>query len=205
MFLVPLVNELYLGWIWRIKGVQIWFAARLLFLPLEQGQDFLMIMVHHQKHSTQPSSCFVSKPPSPPLPFRSPLSFFLFSLFTSSYAFLTCHFYPHWTAIKTILSLLRELILAPIMRPLRFCYSGSASSEDDDYASRAHSVSAIRHDTDSSFFSYYLKLQTRTPLFSSLNHEAVAAPACHQLTSFLSHASSWDYWNRDIDTTKLKL
>jgi hypothetical protein len=43
------------------------------------------------------------------------------------------------------------------------------------------------------------------PFVSLTTHEAVAIPGLHQLTSLLSHASSWDYWNQDIDTPESKL
>jgi hypothetical protein len=187
MFLVPLVNELYLGPIWRIRASRSGLPQGSSFPRWNRDRIF-------DDCGSSPKAfnaatvllCFVffsfplSFSPHSLAPFFF-LSFFFppLSLFTSRYAFSRVIFYPNWPAFRTILSLLRELILAPIMIPLRFCYSGSPSPEDDDCASRAPPVSAIRHDTDSSEFSSFLLRQPfDSHAFASLNRKAVAALAC---------------------------
>lgn len=102
-----------------------------------------MIVVHHQKHSMQPWSCFISifSPSSSPFqfPLRSsfspslPLVMLSHVLFVSQLPHLQNDFIPTaWVDSR-----------ADNDATTNFCDSGSASPEDDNFTSRAHLVSAI--------------------------------------------------------------
>ncbi|KAL7822455.1 hypothetical protein V8C26DRAFT_245629 [Trichoderma gracile] len=131
-----------------------------------------MIAVHRQKHSTQPPSCLFV------FAFSSFIASFSLRYFLPLYpqlCFLTCHFYLHWPAIRTIPSYC-------VGRPTALHPLGQGSSD----------VSRVSR-KDSSNTSY-LDLLTRTPLPASTAHDDCGCAGSTFISIFSTHA--WGSWHR---------